>query len=308
VGKRLSGSIKARASRAAPSNVWDGADADFSGPVTEGTVETIHGFILREDRSFTDAIQSTARRFELVQIVRTTCFKHEARALDGFLEQMLEESNVRLAENAKTEERALNAALYRHTTARLGDPSSDKYRISRAAKGMAGLELLCAREGVNISFATADKIYELAKPLSRNGLCKIVDEDTSKASSGAPDDGEKIKGGGTKSSTTEARKRTSGDALAVNGNIENAPRAAGTCEDDGLPPEPKDLPLPDIPGIGTVFLPSNLNSDEVLIVALVKAGSVHKVKGPLCREDEALRLARDLHARTLAIVDPADNS
>lgn len=127
---------------------------------------------------FQQAVTPATRKMEIVFLVRATVFKAEANKISGFLREELAAAKIAIASNAADFDIATNAAVYRLLT-KMDDARPDnKYRVSRNAKAIKGIEVTCADAGVSISFATASEILRMVGGSSRSELCKLADRQT----------------------------------------------------------------------------------------------------------------------------------
>lgn len=161
-----------------PETIW--------GDISEDKLEAADGDTMREIcklsyddfNRFQQAIAPASRKMDTVLFVRAVVFKAEASKIDGFLGGEFEVAKIVVAKNAGGPDIALNAAVYRLQTRSDDTRTDNKFRVSRAAKAMKGIEIACEDAGVPITFATAGEILSMVDGKRRSDLCKLVDDRT----------------------------------------------------------------------------------------------------------------------------------
>ena len=159
-----------------PETIWGDISEDKLEAADDDTMREICRLSYNDFNRFQQAVEPATRRMDMVLFVRAVVFKAEASKIEGFLNSEFVVAKIDIANNAAAPDIALNAAVYRLLTRLDNARPDDKYRVSRNAKAMKGIEISATKAGVPIRLATAGKILRMIERSSRSDLCKLVDE------------------------------------------------------------------------------------------------------------------------------------
>lgn len=157
-----------------PDSIWGDIPTDQIDDPNDATLRIIWERSRKDDIRLQQVIGPIGRRMEMALLVRAAAWKAEAEKIDGLLEQELGLADIAIATNTDKDS-AERAAVFRLLTSPSGDPI-DKFRVSRAAKAMRGIEITCEREGMTLDLASAGDLLRRLLSASRDSLCKLVDQ------------------------------------------------------------------------------------------------------------------------------------
>ncbi|MCB8837015.1 hypothetical protein [Aurantimonas sp. VKM B-3413] len=283
-------------------SLWEGLEAPVSGRITEAALNALHAYIRRRDRLSVHAQEVTRRETDLRHLVRATVFKAEASAVPGYLETLLDEAGLVPAQNAKTERRAINAAVLRLLSATHNNPQADKYRISRCALAMVGLERLCDEHGMSPTIGNADTIFAFVRSMSRTKLCAIA-EQPARAEPSSPD-ANALAADAEIDAQSVAETTTSDDVAVANGAAANYGTPGRVSVSTGAAPSEDQTPSEEacnsgdverFPPLATVSIPlTKLARGKVFLLVAQRAGTMFRLRGPIQSHSDALGLLKIL--------------
>lgn len=140
-----------------PETIWGDISEDKLEAADDDTMREICRLSYNDFNRFQQAVEPATRRMDMVLFVRAVVFKAEASKIEGFLNSEFVVAKIDIANNAAAPDIALNAAVYRLLTRLDNARPDDKYRVSRNAKAMKGIEISATKAGVPIRLATAEK-------------------------------------------------------------------------------------------------------------------------------------------------------
>lgn len=156
-----------------PDTIWGDIPADQIDDPNDATLRIIWERSRKDDIRFQQVIGPIGRKMEMVFLVRASAWLHEARKVDGLLKQEFALADIAVATNTD-QDTAERAASYRLLTCETGE-AIDKFRVTRAAKAMKGIEIIAELEGFALDLASAGTLLHRLRSESRDSLCKLVD-------------------------------------------------------------------------------------------------------------------------------------
>lgn len=273
-----------------PEAIWGDISEDKLEAADSDTMREICKLSYDDFNRFQQAVEPSTRKMDMALLVRAVVFKVEASKIDGFLGGEFEVAKIAIANNTASDI-ALNAAVYRLLT-RLDDARPDsKYRVSRNAKAMKGMEITAANAGVSINFATAGEILRMVERSSRSDLCKLVDEHAKLDKENAVEESaaSQVDESQDQQSTSETGAASEGDDESAEVEEEAANETAKLVIEP--PPLVPELAAESqLPALLDPEIVDAVPENDLHLVAVVWDGHKLVLKGVVCSGDKARTL------------------
>lgn len=269
-----------------PETIWGGISKTKLKAADGDTMREICWLSYDDFNRFQQAVKPAARKMDMVLFVRAVVFKAEASKIDGFLAGEFDAAKIVMANNTDADT-AVNAAIYRLLTKTDNARSDDKYRVSRGAKAMKGIEITCEDAGIAISFATAGKILGMVERSSRSELCKLVDDR-------AKPDAENAIEESASSQAEESEDQQQPTSEIDAGSERNDHESAAAGEEAAEETTRRTVAAPSI--APELFAPldrkdvDTIPEDDLHLVAFVRDGQNLVLKGVVCSGEKARAL------------------
>jgi hypothetical protein len=292
-----------------PDTIWGSVSYASLKQATASTFRELFTMSRQQDQLLQQIIGPARRAMDKALMVRAVVLKHEGRKIDGFLDEEFSVNGIVIAPNTDADI-ALNAAVFRLLTCTAGVPPIDKYRVSRAAKAMKGIEIICHEDGLELTFDMAGEILFELETASRRSLCELVDQrkaDSKTTTTGEVSGAER---GASPTSSVEDETAQPDGGADEDGAANKAreadkidPDAGGdgdASENHSIKPSRPVIAAPSIEpdllasyaAVGSVVVHRALPEADIHLVALIREGNGYVIKGPICSGDVAAKLIR----------------
>lgn len=292
--------------------LWGGIPYETLEAVTPATLRVIVAMSRQQDQQLQQVVGPVSRAMDKALMVRAVVIKHEASRLDGYLAEEFRAADITIAQNTDPDI-AINAGVFRLLSCSAGVATIDKYRVSRAAKAMRGIEIICEEEGLEISFGMAGEILDELATSSRKSLCDLVDQRVALRRATPAEEVAATELDSPQPPSEPARLLISQGGSADDGSSnlhdmdEGEEEADATSDSDQIPMVEPSRPLiaappiePDLfanfAAVGSVVIDQELPEADVHLVALIRDGDGYVIRGPICSGDVAADLIRQAMA------------
>lgn len=168
-----------------PDSIWGDISDDQIFDPTDATLRVIWERSRKDDARFQRVVGRARGKMEMVLLVRAVMWKAEAAKVEGLMEEELRMAGIEIARNTDLVS-ATNAAVFRLLSNEEGEQELNKFRVSRAAKAMKGIEIICGEEGITLDLASAGDLLLRVSKESRDALCRLADQRSAPVAANPP--------------------------------------------------------------------------------------------------------------------------
>jgi hypothetical protein len=133
------------------------------------------------DDMFQKAFLARDRRHDLHLVGAVACFLRTASLSPGYLQGLIDEAPVSIAQNAASLERGQISAIIRMITSQVTSSRNVNVRVSRLSKTAVGLILSCEQNSIPVHLGNIDAVIDVALSKTRSFFQKLVDDEERQA-------------------------------------------------------------------------------------------------------------------------------